>query len=136
MRLLCLHCGNTIYFEVDVETVLEAIVDCDNLVIENARYPDLDYTEETLRDNLNDLLEYVLKQGEPNMLFDPETETYYSRYFHCAKCGSPKVAPPIRKVPSPPPPLDEELKQNQAEYNNLRKERSIYADNLPVLWQP
>jgi len=132
MNLLCLRCGNTTYFETVVETVFEVVINEDGVMIENAVFPDMDYTEETLRDNLNDLLEYTLKQAEPDLLFDAETETYYSHYFQCARCGHEKVVPPIKPKPVEQS-LAEELAQHREEYFQLRKERQHYADYLPRL---
>jgi hypothetical protein len=132
MNLLCLRCGNATYFETEVETVVEVTVIEGGIKIENALYPDLDYTAETLGDNLNDLLEYTDRQAESDMLFDADTDTYYSRYFKCARCGHNKVAPPL-KPKRPELPLADELAQHHEEYSHLRKERQHYADNLSGL---
>ena len=134
MKLLCLRCGNSTYFETAVETVLEVTVAEEGFLVDQALYADLDYTAETLRANLNDLLEYTGRQAEPDLLFDAETETYYSRYFSCARCGQDRVAPPLK-----PPPVElslaDELNQHREEYLRLRKERQKYANHLSRLWQ-
>ena len=135
MKLLCLQCGNYTYFEIDVETVKEITAGPDGLIIDHAVIADFDYTEETLRDNLNDMIGYALKQDGPDMLFDRATETYYNRYVKCAICGSGKVANPI---PKPVPcnlSLEQELDKNREEFNYLRKERKHHENKLPVLRQ-
>lgn len=135
MKLLCLHCGNYTYFDTDVETVKEITTGPDGLIIDNAVFADLDYTEDTLRNNLNDIVGYALKQDGTDMIFDRETETYYNRFIRCAKCGSGKVTNPI---PKPVPcnlSLEEELDKNREEFNYLRKEHKHYENNLPELWQ-
>ena len=135
MKLLCLVCGNYTYFETDITTVKEITTDPDGLSIDNALFPDFDYTEDTLRDNLRDIVDYVLKQDDSSLTFDPETETYYNRHIICARCGSQKVTNPI---PKPVPcnlSLEEELDKNREEFNYLRKERKHNENNLPVLRQ-
>ena len=135
MKLICVHCGNYAYFEVDIETVKEISTNAEGIIIENAFFADLDYTEETLRDNLNDIVEYVLKQNGSEMLYDPESETYYNRHIRCARCGSKKVTPPIRKTHCQLP-LEEEIQKYREEFNLLRKERCDNENHLPELWQP
>ena len=134
MKLLCLVCGNYTYFETDITTVKEITTNDGHIVIDNALFPDFDYTEDTIRDNLKDIIDYVLKQDDSGLAFDPETETYYNRNIICARCGSPKVTKPFIKKPRNIP-LDQELEENQKEFEALRKERQ-YENNLPVLWQP
>ena len=136
MKLLCLQCGNYTYFETDIITVKEITTGPDGLIIDNAVFADLDYTEDTIRDNLKDIVDYVLKQDDSGLVFDPETESYYNRYIKCAICGSGKVSNPI---PKPLPcnlSLEEELDKNREEFNYLRKERKHNENNLPELWQP
>jgi len=135
MKLLCLYCGNYTYFETDITTVKEITTNDGHIIIDNALFPDFDYTEDTLRDNLRDIVDYVLKQDDSSLVFDPETETYYNRHIICARCGSQKVTNPI---PKPLPcnlSLEEELNKNREEFNYLRKERKHNENNLPVLRQ-
>jgi len=135
MKLLCLVCGNYTYFETDITTVKEITTNDGHIIIDNALFPDFDYTEDTLRDNLRDIVDYVLKQDDSSLTFDPETETYYNRHIICARCGSQKVTNPI---PKPVPcnlSLEEELDKNREEFNYLRKERKHNENNLPVLRQ-
>jgi len=134
MKLLCLVCGNYIYFETDITTVKEIATNDGHIVIDNALFPDFDYTEDTIRENLKDIVDYVLKQDDSSLAFDPETETYYNKHITCARCGSVKVTRPF--IPKPRIiPLDQELEENRKEFNALRKERND-ENILPQLWQP
>ena len=134
MKLLCLVCGNYIYFETDITTVKEITTTGGLISVDNALFPDFDYTEDTIRDNLEDIVDYVLKQDDSSLVFDPETETYYNKHITCARCGSVKVTRPF--IPKPRIiPLDQELEENRKEFNALRKERND-ENILPQLWQP
>jgi len=135
MKLLCLVCGNYTYFETDITTVKEITAAGSLISIDNAMFPDFDYTEDTVRDNLKDIVDYVLKQDDSSLVFDPETESYYNRHISCARCGSPKVSKPFRpkkRIFS----LDQELEENHKEFEALRKERKDHENHLPILWQP
>lgn len=134
MKLLCLVCGNYSYFETDITAVKELTANDGLISIDNALFPDFDYTEDTIRDNLKDMLDYVLKQDDSGLAFDPETETYYNRHITCARCGSAKVTKPLRPKRQIMP-LDQELEENRQEFNALRKERTD-ENNLPRLWEP
>jgi len=134
MKLLCLICGNYMYFETDITTVKEITTTGGLISVDNALFPDFDYTEDTIRDNLEDIVDYVLKQDDSSLVFDPETETYYNKHITCARCGSVKVTRPF--IPKPRIiPLDQELEENRKEFNALRKERND-ENILPQLWQP
>jgi len=135
MKLLCLVCGNYIYFETDITAVKEITTNDGHIIIDNAMFPDFDYTEDTIRDNLKDIVDYVLKQDDSSLAFDPETETYYNRHISCARCGSPKVSKPFRPK-SGHISLDQELEENYKEFEALRKERTDHENHLPQLWQP
>ena len=134
MRLLCLHCGNYIYFETDITTIKEITTNDGHIIIDNALFPDFDYTEDTIRDNLKDIVDYVLKQDDSSLAFDRETETYYNRYIFCARCGSPKVTKPFQPKPRHIS-LEQELQENREEYNSLRKECQDNENFLPILWK-
>ena len=136
MKLLCLKCGNYTYFETDITTIKEIATCNGHIVIDNAMFPDFDYTEDTLRDNLKDIVDYVLKQDDSSLVFDPETETYYNRHISCARCGSQKVTNPMLKPLPCNLSLEAELCKNREEFNCLRKERSDNENHLPILWQP
>lgn len=135
MKLLCLACGNYLYFETEITTVKEISSAAGQIVIANARFPDFDYTETSLRDNLKDIVDYVLKQEDSALAFDRETESYYNKFISCARCGSPHVTRPCQ-----PPPrrisLDQELDENRKEFKALRKERRDDENTLPQVWQP
>lgn len=134
MKLLCLVCGNYTYFETDIITVKEITTNDSHIIIDNALFPDFDYTEDTIRDNLKDIVDYVLKQDDSSLAFDPETETYYNRHISCARCGSEKVTKPFRPKPRIIS-LEKELEENREDYNALRKERQNDENFLPVLWK-
>jgi len=135
MKLLCMACGNSLYFETEISTVKEISSAAGQVLIANARCPDFDYTESSLRDNLKDIVDYVLKQDDSARAFDRETGRYYNKFIRCARCGSPQVTRPCR-----PPPrrisLDQELEENRKEFKALRKERRDNENTLPQLWQP
>lgn len=134
MKLLCLKCGNYTYFETDITTVKEISANGGLISIDNALFPDFDYTEDTIRDNLKDIVDYVLRQDDSSLAFDPETETYYNKFITCARCGSEKVTKPFKPKPRMMS-LDQELEENRKEFEALRKERTD-ENNLPILWEP
>jgi len=134
MKLICLQCGNFIYFETEIEAIKELTVNEGKLIVEDAKFPDFNYTEDSIRCNLKDIVDFVLKQNALGLVFDPETESYYNQHITCARCGSPKVSKPFKPKPRIIP-LDQELEENREEYYSLRKERD-HENNLPVLWQP
>ena len=135
MKLLCVHCGNYTYFETDITTIKEITTSGGHIIIDNALFPDFDYTEDTIRDNLKDIVDYVLKQDDSSLAFDPETESYFNRHISCARCGSPKVTKPFRPKPRTIS-LDQELEENRKEFEALRKECTDHENHLPQLWQP
>ena len=135
MKLLCLVCGNYTYFETEITTVKEITTNDGHIVIDNALFPDFDYTEDTVRENLKDIVDYVLKQDDSSLAFDRETETYYNRHITCARCGSLKVSKPFRPKPRTIS-LDQELEENRKEFETIRKERTDHENHLPILWQP
>ena len=130
MNLICVSCGNFSYFEVEVEAIKAIESDSEGLIIDDANKDDWNYSDTTLRGNLDDIVSYVLR--DPN---ETITESG-NKYITCAKCGSRNVVVPCVKWN---PPLDfviidAELIENRTEYLNLRKES--YENNLPMLWQP
>ena len=130
MNLICVACGNCTYFEVEVEAIKAIETDAVGLIIDDAIVDDWNYSDTTLRGNLDDIVSYVLRDPD-------ETVTDAgNKYIACAKCGSRNVVVPYVKW-NPPldfVSIDAELIENRTEYLNLRKER--YENNLPVLWQP
>ena len=132
MKLICVSCGGFTYFEVELETLKAIEAHDSGLIMDDAIIDDWNYSDATLRDNLDDIINYVL--NEPNETIGCDNE---NKFMICAQCGSRHVVVPCVKWN---PPLDhisidDELNQNRKEYNNLRKER--HRENyLPLLWQP
>ena len=130
MNLICVSCGNCTYFEVEVEAIKTIESDAEGLIIDDANMDAWNYSDTTLRGNLDDIVSYVLR--DPN---ETVTESG-NKYITCAKCGSRNVVVPCVKWN---PPLDnisidDELLENRNEFLNLRKER--HRENfMPVLWQ-
>ena len=132
MKLICIDCGNYTYFESDVEMQMAVLSQDGSLSIENAEYDSYDYTSDSLRCSLNDLIEYVLRADSESLSFNREIMRYENRYITCIWCGSSTVTPPSCEY-SPPREyvsIDEELKNNQNEYLRLKKEGK-YASLLP-----
>ena len=95
-----------------------------SLSIENAEYDNYDYTSDSLRCSLDDLIEYILRADSESLSFNREIMRYENRYITCIRCGSSTVTPPSCEY-SPPREyvsIDEELKNNQNEYLKLKKE--------------
>ena len=132
MKLICIDCGNYTYFESDVEMQMAVLSQDGSLSIENAEYDSYDYTSDSLRCSLDDLIEYVLRADSESLSFNREIMRYENRYITCIWCGSSTVTPPSCEY-SPPREyvsIDEELKNNQNEYLRLKKEGK-YASLLP-----
>lgn len=129
MKLICVTCGGFSYFEDEVETVKAVTITDQGLIVEDAVYDDWNNTDDVLRGNLNDIVNYVLKQ--PNETFKRATG---NDYITCARCSSRMVVVPA--MPWNPPlkilSLDEEIINNKDEYLQLRKERHC-EDHLPLL---
>ena len=136
MELICVSCGNYTYFDVEAEGIKVILLDDANIVVEDLIIEGWNHSDEALRNNLEDITSYVLKQINEVITFDSAHDHYYNTYVTCARCGSNQVTVPYSEWhPSMQPiSLDDELINNRTEYNNLRKER--YENNLPVLWQP
>ena len=132
MKLICIDCGNYTYFESDVEMQMAVLSQDGSLSIENAEYDSYDYTSDSLRCSLNDLIEYVLRADSESLSFNREIMRYENRYITCIWCGSSTVTPPSCEY-SPPREyvsIDEELNNNRDEYFRLKKEGK-YASLLP-----
>lgn len=132
MKLICIDCGNYTYFEADVEMQMAVLSQDGSLSIENAEYDSYDYTSDSLRCSLDDLIEYVLRADSESLSFNREIMRYENRYITCVWCGSSNVTPPSceyippRKYVS----IDEELNNHRDEYLRLKKEGK-YAHLLP-----
>ena len=56
MKLICIDCGNYTYFEADVEMQMAVLSQDGSVLIENAEYDSYDYTSDSLRCSLDDLI--------------------------------------------------------------------------------
>ena len=135
MRLFCLRCGNYRYFEIETEVLRQIKVQADGLLIGNAQFEDCDFTFESLHENLEQYLDYLINHSGCELRFDPETETYYNPAVRCGRCGCDRVTTPFKPKPQHTN-LEDELNANREEYQLLRKERKIHENNLPIVWQP
>ena len=132
MKLICINCGNYTFWEADVEMQMAVLSQDGSLSIENADYDNYDYTSDSLRCSLDDLIEYVLKADSECLSFNRKINRYENRYITCVWCGSSNVTPPYCEY-SPPREylsIDEELNNNRDEYLRLKKEGK-YASLLP-----
>jgi len=134
MQLICHDCRGYKYFEVDVETLRELKTGNDGVIVQDSRFDDFNYSESMLRDNLHDIVGYVLKQDAGALVLDHESNSYRNNYISCARCGSRKVTKPYSLWSNRHQPLERELIKNHKEFNELRKERE-HANQLPVLWE-
>jgi hypothetical protein len=135
LQLICHDCWNYTYFEADVETLRELKTESGQLIVQDTKFKNFNYSESTLRDNLNDIVQYVIKQNGAALIWDPESESYQNNYISCARCGSKKVTKPYSHWHSNRhQSLDKELLANHKEFTELRREKQ-YADRLPVLWE-
>ncbi len=137
IKLLCIDCGNYTYFETDVQGIRSVEPTAEGMIIKDSMIENSNYTDETIRGNLTDIIDYVLKQSDQILQFDHETGKYQNQYITCARCGSNLVTPPYSEWKPTPEfiGLDDELLENSKEYLQLRKERKD-ENNLPVLWKP
>ena len=129
MKLICIDCGNYIYFSADVE-MQKAVLSKDAcLSIENAEFDGYDYTSDSLRCSLGDLIEYVLRADGESLRFNQKIKRYENQYITCVWCGSSVVTPPSCDYipPREQVSIDEELKNNKNEYLRLKKEGGNYA---------
>ena len=124
MKLICIDCGNYTYFEADIEMQM-AVSSMDGCVsIENAEYDSYDYTSDSVRGSLDDLIKYVLRAYDDSFSFNRNSNKYENRYITCVWCGSSSVTPPSCEYVQPREyqSIDEELKNNRNEYLQLKKE--------------
>ena len=132
MKLICIQCGNFTYFSADVEMQMAVLSQDGSLSIENAEYDNYDYTSDSIRCSLDDLIEIVLRADSESLSFNRELMRYENRYITCVWCGSSTVTPPSCEYVQPREyvSIDEELKNNRNEYLRLKKEGK-YASLLP-----
>jgi len=137
MTLLCLECGNYTYFTSDVQVYQSVKPRPEGLLIDDVLLEDFNYSDSNIRDELRDNVDYLLNQGAEAMYFDSYSGEMENSLITCARCESKRITPPYSEwAPKRNPiPLEQELRENRHEYQNLRKEKN-YANNLPVVWQP
>ena len=133
MKLICIDCGNYTYFAADVEMQMAALSLEGSVSIENAEYENYDYTSDSVRRSLDDLIEYVLRTGEDVLNFNPKIDRYENRYITCVWCGSSVVTSPTCEYSQPRvyQSIDEEINKNRNEYLRLKKEGRRDAYLLP-----
>ena len=135
MKLLCLVCGNYTYFELEVETFKQLNISGDGcLQITNAVFDGFDFTEDSLRTNLKYQIDSIIDQNNSGMVFDANTESYFSALqIQCGRCSSKRVTIPSNNYKKFS--LEDELKINREEYKQMRREK-INENSLPVLFEP
>ena len=133
MKLICIDCGNYTYFAADIEMQMAAISQDGGVSIENAEYDSYDYTSDSVRRSLDDLIGYVLKIDEEVLSFNGKINRYENRYITCVWCGSSAVTQPTCEYiqPSEYQSIDEEINSNKNEYLRLKKEGRKDAYLLP-----
>ena len=133
MKLICIECGNYTYFAADIEIQMAAISQDGSVSIENAEYDSYDYTSDSVRRSLDDLIEYVLKIDSECFSYNKKNNRYENRYVTCVWCGSSSVTPPSSEYVQPREyqSIDEEINDNRNEYLRLKKEGRKYAYLLP-----
>ena len=133
MKLICIDCGNYTYFAADIEMQMAALSQDGSVLIENAEYESYDYTSDSVRRSLDDLIGYVLRTGEDLMIYNRKINRYENRYITCVWCGSSSVTPPSCEYIQPREyqSIDEEINSNRNEYLRLKKEGRRDAYLLP-----
>ena len=133
MKLICIDCGNYTYFAADIEMQMAALSQDGSVLIENAEYESYDYTSDSVRRSLDDLIGYVLRTGEDLLIYNRKINRYENRYITCVWCGSSSVTQPSCEYIQPREyqSIDEEINSNRNEYLQLKKEGRRDAYLLP-----
>ena len=133
MKLICIDCGNYTYFAADIEMQMAALSQDGSVSIENAEQESYDYTSDSVRRSLDDLIGYVLRTGEDLLIYNRKINRYENRYITCVWCGSSSVTPPSCEYIQPREyqSIDEEINSNRNEYLRLKKEGRRDAYLLP-----
>jgi hypothetical protein len=131
--IICVACGNTKFFDCEVETVLEIAVAKEGLLLQPAVFDDWHYAEENIR---NQVREAVLSTDKMNA--DELTIEDFNPYLSCSVCTSGSVCRPFSDwYPKQAMiGLDEEMLNNRNDLLQLRNARKNNENKLPVLWQP
>ncbi len=137
MKLLCLECGNYTYFYSDVQIYRNVTPTIKGLMVDDVVIEDYNFSDSSVRDDLQDNVDYVLKDSAELLQFNTSTGHYENTLITCARCNSKRVTPPYSewKPKRNYQSLQKEIMDNKDEFKNLRKERT-HANNLPVLWKP
>ncbi len=137
MKLLCLACGNYTYFYSDVQIYRNVTPTIKGLMVDDVVIEDYNFSDSSVRDDLQDNVDYVLKQSVDLLQFNPDSGHYENTLITCARCNSKRVTPPYSKWKPKRnyQSLQKEIMDNKNEFKNLRKEQT-HANNLPVLWKP
>lgn len=136
-NLICIACGNRVYFETEVESVREIRIENDAAIVDNAIFDNWDLTENELRNNLDDTVIHATSLPASQLRQDFETNQCYNPLLFCGKCGSARVTQANSSWnPKKNTPLSQELIENRHEYKALRAERRSCENTLPVLWKP
>ena len=124
MKLICIDCGNYTYFAADIEMQMAVISQEGCVIIENAQFDSYDYTSDSVRSSLDELIAYVSRAYEDTLVYDHKTRRYENRYITCVWCGSSAVTSPTCEYsrPSEYQSIDEEISSNRNEYLRLKKE--------------
>ena len=133
MKLICIECGNYTYFAADIEMQMAVLSYDGSVSIENAEYDSYDYTSDSMRRSLDDLIGYVLRTSEDLLVYNRKINRYENRYITCVWCGSSNVTPPSCEYIQPRDyvSIDDEIKNNTEEYLRLKKEGRRDAYLLP-----
>ncbi len=137
MKLLCLECGNYTYFYSAVQIYRNITPTIKGLMVDDVVIEDYNFSDSSVRDDLQDNVDYVLKNSAELLQFNYDTGHYENSLITCARCESKRVTPPYSKWKPKRnyQSLQKEIMDNKNEFRNLRKEQT-HANNLPVLWKP
>lgn len=136
MKLICIACGNYTYWECDIQMFRLIKPTNDGLLLEDAVLDDFNWSDSTIRDELQDNVDYVLRASDEVLKYNADTGYYENTLITCARCGSKRVTPPYskwrpkRNLKS----VQEEILDNKEEFKQLRKDKT-HANTLPVLWK-
>ena len=137
MKLLCLECGNYTYFHSDVQVYRNVTPSVGGLMIDDVVIENYNFSDSSVRDDLQDNVDYVLKDSLALLQVSDDSGHYENTLITCARCESKRVTPPYSdwKPKRNYQSLQKEIMENKNEFKNLRKEQT-HANNLPVLWKP
>ena len=134
MKLICNSCFNYTFFEADVEHLREIIVEGGSIIVSDAHCEDWNFSDTTFRHSLEDIVNYVIKSDTDALTWNSAKKTYENKYIVCSGCGSSQVTIPYCKLPYSYQSLEDELRENQNEYQQIRRKRN--GNKLQVLWKP